>query len=211
MESPLPSSASQGFEFPKPDPAEFPPEITATIGNIEIPLDARFPSSTYQDLPEYSQLLQDAFKDSSHMRKFRLTQAGGMDKQAQTERKYKTLISRRLADLTEAVIQNFKENPADYVVFEERYNARMYQLKCRAWVELLEQMIEDFDDLSADCEDWNSSQEACEEVNQALLDLHEAANDVLDSLDEPVMKFSQFHKIFPPCFIQSFENSIYWN
>ena len=209
--SPIPRAASQGFSFPLPDLCEFPPDIVPNICNIEIPLDQRFPMSDYSELPPFSQLLQDAFKDPSHMRKYRLMHPGGIDKQAQLECKYRILLEKRLADLTETVIEGFKENQTDYVIFEERYNAKMYLLKCRCWVDLLEQMIQDFDDLASECDDWNSSQEACEEVSQAMLDLHEAANKILDEGTEPVLKFSDFHKTFPPCFIQSFENSIYWN
>lgn len=209
--SSIPATQPSSFELPKPDLCEFPPDIVPTIGNIEIPLNARFPSSEYSELPPYSQVLQDAFQDGSHMRKYRLTHPGGIDRQAQLEYKYKNLVAKRLADLTEAVIQHFKENPADYTIFEEMFNARMYKLKCQAWVQLWEQMITDFDDLAEDCDDWNSAQEACEEVSQAMLDLHEEANKILDKPEEPILKFNEFHKLFPPCFIESFENSIYWN
>ena len=210
MASPVPSSFSQGFELPRPDPADFPPEIIPTIGNIEIPLDKRFPTSEFDQLPECSQLLEQAFT-SQNFKAYRLTHPGGMDKQAQIERRYKVLVSRRLIDLSEETIARFKAEPAEYTIFEEGYNAKMYTLKCKCWVELIEQMIEDFDDLCEDCDDWASCQNAYNDVHTAMLDLHEIACEVLDNDEEPVVRFSQFHKIFPSNFVESIQDSIYWN
>ena len=78
MASPVPSSFSQGFELPRPDPADFPPEIIPTIGNIEIPLDKRFPTAEFDQLPECSQLLEQAFT-AQNFKAYRLTHPGGMD------------------------------------------------------------------------------------------------------------------------------------
>ena len=219
--SPFPSSFSQEFGpstqipddlLPKPEACEFPPEIIATIGNIEIPLDKRFPGAEkVEDLPESSQLLDQAFS-AQDFKAYRLSQPGGNDQQARLERRYKLLVSRRLLDLSEATIAHFKEEPADYVIFEEGYNAKMFKLKCQAWVDMLEQMIEDFEDLSENCDDWVSSPEAYKEVQEAMLDLHDAATEIISQDGvEPIRKFAELHKLFPSSFIESIQDSIYWN